>query len=103
MAIPDDLEQQLSRRTPRAAGTAPQLNVFDGKVLNALLQQNSADEILAMSEIVETLPQNEDTLKAFAGGLLGASQTRGKGYIQALKTPGAVEKRFQRSAQQRQT
>jgi len=38
-----------------------------------------------MGEILESLPTGDDTLKAFAGGLLGASQARGKGYIQALQ------------------
>ena len=31
------------------------------------------------------MPASEDTLKAFAGGLLGASRSRGKGYLQALQ------------------
>jgi len=41
-----------------------------------------------MAEIADTLPAlpaSEDTLKAFAGGLLGASRSRGKGYLQALQ------------------
>jgi len=40
---------------------------------------------MTWSNIVATLPQNEDTLKAFAGGLLGASRARGKSYLEALQ------------------
>jgi len=86
LAIPDDLEQQLRRSTPRVNGTGPWFTSQETRVLSELLRRYNGDEILAISNIVDTLPQNEDTLKAFAGGLLGASRARGKGYIQALQT-----------------
>ncbi len=38
-----------------------------------------------MGELLETLPSSDDTLKAFTGGLLGASRARGQGYLQALQ------------------
>jgi len=85
LAIPDDLEQQLKRKTPRVNGTGPRFTPQESQVLSTLLQQYNGDEILAISSLVGTLPQNEDTLKAFAGGLLGASRARGKGYIQAMQ------------------
>ncbi len=85
LAIPDDLEQQLRRTTPRVNGTASWFTPKETYVLSKLLQRYSSDEILAMSNVVDSLPQNEDTLKAFAGGLLGASRVRGKGYIEALQ------------------
>jgi len=85
LVIPDDLEQQLKRRTPRVNSAGPRFTPQESQVLSKLLQQYNGDEILAISNIVDTLPQNEDTLKAFAGGLLGASRARGKGYIQALQ------------------
>ncbi len=84
IAIPNDLEQQLCIGAQRY-DTAPQLGPEQNTALRALLKQHSGDEILAMSEIMESLPANDDTLKAFAGGLLGASRTRGNAYIQALQ------------------
>ncbi len=83
LAIPDDLEQQLKRRTPKVNGIGPRFTPPETQVLSTLLKQYNGDEILALSSIVDMLPQNEDTLKAFAGGLLGASIARGKGYIKA--------------------
>ena len=85
LAIPDDLERQLRRSTLRAHGTAPWFTPEENSVLSKLLQQYSGDEILAMSNVVDSLPQDEDTLKGFAGGLLGASRARGKGYLRALQ------------------
>ncbi|MBL1260521.1 MAG: hypothetical protein COB33_008320 [Thiotrichaceae bacterium] len=85
LMIPDDLEQQLKRSTPAVNGTEPRFTPQESQVLSKLLQRYNGDEILALSNMVDTLPQNEDTLKAFAGGLLGASRVRGKGYIQALQ------------------
>ncbi len=85
LAIPDDLEQQLRRSTPRVNGTRPWFSPQETDTLSKLLQQYSGDEVLAMSHIVDSLPQDEDTLKAFAGGLLGASRARGKSYLEALQ------------------
>ncbi len=85
LATPDDLEQQLRRSTPREKGAASWFTPKETRVLSKLLQRYSGDEILAMSNVVDSLPQNEDTLKAFAGGLLGASRARGKGYLKALQ------------------
>ncbi len=85
LAIPDDLEQQLRRTISGINGTRPWFTPQETSVLSQLLQRYSGDEILAMSNVVDSLPQNEDTLKAFAGGLLGASQARGKGYLGALQ------------------
>ncbi|MCF6211756.1 MAG: hypothetical protein L3J88_14305 [Gammaproteobacteria bacterium] len=66
-------------------GIDPQLTLREEATLRALLQQYPGDEVLALGELMETLPTGEDSLKAFAGGLLGASRARGKGYIQALQ------------------
>ncbi len=85
ITIPDDLAKQLNSRVPRAQGIAPWLSHDDGRALNALLQQHSDDEIWALERLVDSLPKNEDTLKAFAGGLLGASQIRGKAYLRDLQ------------------
>ena len=85
LAIPDDLEQQLKRSIPRVNGRGPWFSAEETGVLSKLLQQYSGDEVLAMSHIVDSLPQDEDTLKAFAGGLLGASRARGKSYLEALQ------------------
>ncbi|MCF6323451.1 MAG: hypothetical protein L3J89_03860 [Gammaproteobacteria bacterium] len=84
LMIPDNLEQQLKRKVPQV-NIGPRFTPQEADVLNKLLQQYNGDEILALSTLVDTLPQNDDTLKAFAGGLLGASRSRGKGYIQALQ------------------
>ncbi|MCF6324753.1 MAG: hypothetical protein L3J89_10620 [Gammaproteobacteria bacterium] len=82
--IPDNLEQQLKRKRPQV-NIGPRFAGQEARVLNQLLKQYNGDEIMAISTLVDALPQNEDTLKAFAGGLLGASRARGKGYIQALQ------------------
>ena len=66
-------------------GTDPKLTLREEATLRALLRQQRGDEILALGELMEILPAGEDSLKAFAGGLLGASRARGQGYIQALQ------------------
>ncbi|MCF6209847.1 MAG: hypothetical protein L3J88_07290 [Gammaproteobacteria bacterium] len=66
-------------------GIDPQLTLREEATLRALLKQYPGDEVLALGELMEILPTGEDSLKAFAGGLLGASLARGKGYIQALQ------------------
>ncbi len=66
-------------------GTDPKLTLREEATLRALLRQQRGDEILAIGELMEILPTGDDTLKAFAGGLLGASRARGKAYIQALQ------------------
>ena len=66
-------------------GIDPRLTVSETITLRTLLQNRHGEEILHMGELMETLPTSDDTLKAFAGGLLGASQARGQGYLQALQ------------------
>lgn len=66
-------------------GTDPRLSVREEIILRTLLKHHHAEEILPLGELLETLPAGDDTLKAFAGGLLGASRAQGKGYIQALQ------------------
>ncbi|MCF6325644.1 MAG: hypothetical protein L3J89_15225, partial [Gammaproteobacteria bacterium] len=84
LMIPDNLKQQLKRKRPQV-NIGPRFAGQEARVLNQLLKQYNGDEIMAISTLVDTLPQNDDTLKAFAGGLLGASRACGKGYIQALQ------------------
>ncbi len=66
-------------------GTEPRLTVTEEITLRTLLKHHHAEEILPLGELLATLPAGDDTLKAFAGGLLGASQARGKAYLQALQ------------------
>ena len=85
LVIPDNLTQRLL--IPTATNFTPTLRLTPSETesLSALLAKYSGAEILSMAEIADTLPASEDTLKAFAGGLLGASRSRGKGYLQALQ------------------
>ncbi|MCF6336729.1 MAG: hypothetical protein L3J84_02075 [Gammaproteobacteria bacterium] len=85
LVVPDNLPQRLL--IPATINFTPTLRLTqpEVKTLSALLAKYSAGEILSMAQIADTLPASEDTLKAFAGGLLGASRSRGKGYLQALQ------------------
>ncbi|MCF6363002.1 MAG: hypothetical protein L3J88_06595 [Gammaproteobacteria bacterium] len=66
-------------------GMDPRLTVGEGISLRRLLKYHRGEEILPLSELMKALPASDDSLKAFAGGLLGASRARGNAYIQALQ------------------
>ena len=79
IGTPDSYYSQL------CTGIDPRLTVSETITLRTLLQNRQGEEILPMGELLEILPSSDDTLKAFAGGLLGASRARGQGYLQALQ------------------
>ena len=83
--MPDNPHQFVCRGLPMAHQLTPGLNYEQRRTLGELLRHNTGEEILAMAEIRDQMPADNDAFKAFAGASLGAAKSRGDELNKAIR------------------
>ena len=81
--MPDNSHQLVCPGLPIAHH--PNLNDEERNTLGELLRHNTGEEVLAMAELWDQMPSDNDTFKAFAGAALGAAKSRGEALDNAMR------------------